>query len=269
MKGIKAQSAKTATGHSALRDPLWRKVLGYVGAMIVLLLLWELLAWLVGSPAFPLPTAAIPQFFSQLGDLIPQAGISFTRVVVALFIGMALALPLGLWMGRSRNADTWLAPLLYLLYPIPKVVFLPVLLVLLGLGNAPKIVLIALVIFFQTLVTARDAARAIPEAALMSVRSLGATRSDLVREVILPATVPDVFTALRVNTGTAIAILFLAESIAGTSGLGYYIMNAWGMIDYPKMFAGIIAMGLMGVIIYEGLTLVEMRLTRWKRAGTA
>ena len=183
-----------------------------------------------------------------------------------MVIGTALGLPLGLLIGRSKKADTIFAPMLYLLYPIPKVVFLPVLMVLLGLGNAPKIVLIATVIFFQTMMTARDSAQSIPEASVMSVRSLGATRRDIAFEVVLPASLPDVFTALRINTGTAIAILFLSESIAGTSGLGYYIVNAWGMIDYPSMFGGIIAMALMGVVLYELINALEARLTRWRRA---
>ena len=93
--------------------------------------------------------------------------------------------------------------------------FLPVLLVLLGLGNAPKIALIAIIVFFQILVTARDAAKAVPEASVLSVRSLGASRLDIYRHVVVPAALPDIFTALRIGTGTAIAVLFLAESIAG------------------------------------------------------
>lgn len=239
---------------------------GYLIATAALVVLWAVLSRLIQSPALPMPGAAARQFLKQLPELLPQAGVSFLRILAAMAIGTLLGLPLGLFIGRSKKADTICAPLLYLLYPIPKVVFLPVLMVLLGLGNAPKIVLIATVIFFQTMMTARDSAQSIPEASIMSVRSLGASRRDIAFDVVLPASLPDVFTALRINTGTAIAILFLAESIAGTSGLGYYIVNAWGMIDYPSMFGGIIAMALMGVILYELLNMLESRLTRWRKA---
>lgn len=242
------------------------RVIGYLVATFSLVVLWALVSVLIHSPALPMPQAAASQFAQQLPELLPQAGISFFRILVAMLIGTFLGLPLGLFIGRSKKADTVCAPLLYLLYPIPKVVFLPVLMVLLGLGDAPKIVLIGVVIFFQTMMTARDSAQSIPEASIMSVRSLGASRRDIAFDVVLPASLPDVFTALRINTGTAIAILFLAESIAGTSGLGYYIVNAWGMIDYPSMFGGIIAMALMGVILYELLNMLESRLTRWRRA---
>ena len=243
-----------------------RKIGGYIAATVALVLLWALVSWALRSPALPMPMSAFKQFFSQFTAMLPHAAISLWRITAAMVAGTVLALPLGLWIGRSKKADAFFAPLLYLLYPIPKVVFLPVLMVLLGLGDAPKIVLIGMVIFFQTLVTARDSSKSISPASIMSVRSLGARPLQIAVDVVLPASLPDVFTSLRINTGTAIAILFLAESIAGTSGLGYYIVNAWGMIDYPSMFAGIIAMALMGVVLYELINLLESRLTRWKKA---
>ncbi len=244
-----------------------RKALGYVGALAVLLLTWAALSAVIDSPALPGPVIAIRTLIEQWAEIWPQMLISGARVVVAMVIGTALAVPLGLWLGRSPRADAVAAPMIFLLYPIPKVVFLPVLLVLLGLGNTPKIALIALIVFFQILVTARDAAKAVPDGSVVSVRSLGASRFDVYRHVVVPASLPDIFTALRIGTGTAIAVLFLAESIAGTNGLGYYIVDAWGQIDYPAMFAGIIAMALLGVVLYETLDAIEAWATRWRTAG--
>ena len=246
------------------RERVVRAITGYLGATIALIALWALASYLLDTPALPLPWQAIRQFFVTLPQMMPHILTSLWRILAAIAIGTALGLPLGLLVGRSRHADEFVAPLLYLLYPIPKVVFLPVLMVLLGLGNAPKIVLIATVIFFQTMVTARAAARAIPAEQIASVRSLGASPAQVARHVIVPAALPELFTALRINIATAIAILFLAESIAGSSGIGYYIMNAWSRIDYVSMFAGIIAMGALGVALYEALTFVELRLVRWK-----
>lgn len=248
-------------------SPLVRKVLGYAAATAVLLLGWALLALAVDSPALPGPATALAAFFDQLPVLLPEMLVSAWRVLAALAIGTGLAVPLGLSMGRSPRLDSVFAPLLFLTYPVPKVVFLPVLLVLFGLGDSPKIALIALIVFFQVLVAARDAARAIPEASVLSVRSLGASGRQLFAHVVWPAALPEIFTALRVGTGTAIAVLFLAESIAGTDGLGWYIVDAWGRIDYPAMFAGIIALALLGVVLYEVLDAVELRTTRWRRAG--
>lgn len=249
-----------------MREPV-RRVLGYLAAVLVLLATWGLLSWAVDSPALPGPVTALTEFARLLPELWPQALISLWRVVSAMVVGTVLAVPLGLAMGRLPRADAVLAPLVFLTYPIPKVVFLPVLLVLLGLGDLSKIALISLIVFFQILVTARDAAKAVPEGAVLSVRSLGARGWSVARHVVVPAALPEIFTALRIGTGTAVAVLFLAESIAGTSGLGWFIVDAWGRIDYPAMFAGIIAMALLGVVLYEALDSVESWATRWRRAG--
>lgn len=246
---------------------LLRKLGGYLAATAALLVGWALLALAIDSPALPGPVVALTEFWLLAPELLPEVGVSLWRVLAAMTGGTLLALPLGLGLGRSKRADAVFAPMLFLTYPVPKVVFLPVLLVLLGLGDAPKIALIGLIIFFQILVTTRDAAKAVPEASVLSVRSLGAGRLDIARHVVLPAAMPDIFTALRIGTGTAIAVLFLAESIAGTDGVGWYIVDAWGRIDYPAMFAGIIAMALLGVVLYEALDAVDARVTRWRRVA--
>jgi len=245
-----------------------RKLLGYAGAVAVLLAGWHVLAIVLSSPALPTPATALSEFARTFAsDLAPHLALSTWRVLAAIVLGTVLAAPLGLVLGRAPRADAVAAPLIFLTYPVPKVVFLPVLLVLLGLGDASKIVLITLIVFFQILVTARDAARQIPAGSVLSVRSLGADRVQVFRHVVVPAALPDIFTALRIGTGTAVAVLFLAESIAGTDGLGYYIVDSWGRIDYSAMFAGILGMALLGVLLYELLDALESRLCRWTRAG--
>ncbi|MCL2331956.1 MAG: ABC transporter permease [Actinomycetia bacterium] len=244
-----------------------KKLIGYCSATLIAVALWAALALILRSPALPLPTTALATFFRDFPAMLPDMAISLMRIAVAIAVGTALALPLGLAIGRSPKLDAIGTPLSYLLYPIPKVVFLPVLIVLLGLGNAPKIVLIAVVIFFQTLVTTRDAAHNIDPALMDTIRALGTTRWQKVRLVILPAVLPDLFTALRINVGTSIAILFFAETIADTTGIGGWISNAWSMLDYQAMFAGIIAMALLGVLLYEAVALSERLLVPWKYAG--
>lgn len=247
---------------------LWRRVAGYAGASAVLLVGWQLLSLAVDSPALPAPVPALAEFVRTLGsDLLPHMAVSAWRATAALALGTLLGVPLGLAVGRSPRLDSVAAPMIFLTYPVPKVVFLPVLLVLLGLGDLSKIVLITLIVFFQILVTSRDAARAIPPASVLSVRSLGASPLQVLRHVVIPAAMPEIFTALRIGTGTAIAVLFLAESIAGSSGLGYYIVDAWGRIAYETMFAGILGMAVLGVVLYEVLDALEARLCRWTRAG--
>lgn len=260
-------SGRTRRGRTRITIAvIGRKVVGYAAASALLLAGWHALSVAIGSPALPGPAPALGAFGRLfVTDLLPEVLVSGWRVVVSMLLGTALAVPSGLMVGRSRRLDTVAAPLIFLTYPVPKIVFLPVLLVLLGIGSLPKVALITLIVFFQILVTARDAARAIPAASVLSVRSLGATRAQVLRHVVVPATLPDVFTALRISVGTAIAVLFFSESIAGTDGIGFYIIDAWSRIAYTDMFAGILAMAILGVVLYEALELAESRVCRWTR----
>ena len=235
----------------------------YVLATVVVLAAWQLAAVAIGSPALPTATAAVQALWHSRAAIAPQTLASLWVIVGSTLIGMAAGLPLGLILGRMHLPDRLLSPIVFLLYPIPKVVFVPVLLVLLGLGNAPKVVLIALVIFFQTVVSTRDAARSVNRDFVDAMLALGMTRWQVIWYLILPATLPAVCTAVRINIATAIAILFLAESIAGSSGLGYYIVAMWGRLDYPSMFAGIIALAILGVVLYEAVGLFERHWLGW------
>lgn len=237
-----------------------RKALAYIWGTALVLVLWWLLAAVLQSPALPTPLATLPVLADEASAIWPHFWVSFERIMLAMAIGTVLGAPLGLLLGRSKRADALFGPVLYILYPLPKVVFLPVLFVLLGLGGEAKVVLIAIAVFFQMMVTMRDAAKAVPQPLLEAFWSLGATHWQGFCHVTVPLTVPSLFTALRVTTGTAVAILFIAESMAGSTGLGYFIMHAWSVLEYKQMFAGIVAMAVMGVVIYEAFDVAEKRL---------
>ena len=243
---------------------LVRRIIGYVFAVVFIIAGWWITALLVNSPALPTPVDTVGVLAQNAGVLVPYFWTSAYRVVVSLAIGTVLAVPIAHMCARSRTLDALFAPILYLLYPIPKVVLLPILLVLLGLADAPKIALISLTVFFQVLVAVRDAVKSVPESAVLSIRSLGGSRWDEYRHVAVPATMPAVFTSLRIGVGTAIAVLFIAEAMAGSTGLGYFIMQSWSMVNYPRMFAGIIALALLGVVLYAIFDIIERRLTRWR-----
>ena len=232
----------------------------YLFAIAFCLVGWHLTAVALNTPALPTPVETVPVLAANLKALVPDFCISFVRIFISLAIGTVFGALVGLALGRCPKADDFFAPVVYLLYPVPKIVLLPILLVLLGIGGAPKVLLIALTIFFQVIVVMRDAAKAIPKSTVLSVRSLGASRADIWRHVVIPATLPSLFTTLRVSSGIAVAILFFAESIVGTTGLGYFIMESWALVNYPRMFAGIIALAVLGVIFYIAFDVAERKL---------
>lgn len=236
-------------------------------AVLALLVIWQLGSFWVtgvtGSDALPGPVEVIQALFAEIGGELPQhILLSGYRVLFGIGIAVAAALPLGLAMGQVPRLNRVVSPLIYLTYPIPKIVFLPVIFLFLGIYERPKIFLIALILFFQVLVVVRDAANAVRPELILSVRSLGARRRHLLRYVYLPATLPAILTSVRVSIGTAIAVLFLAEQF-GTGGLGYYILNRWGLGDYEQMYAGVLATSILGFAFYSILEWVERRVAPW------
>lgn len=240
-----------------------RKFASIAWGVILVIALWWILAAAINSPALPTPIRSIGEFGANFAQIWPELLTSTWRILVSMVIGTALALPLGLFLGRSKRANEVLGPALSILYPLPKIVLLPILFVLLGIGGEAKITLISIAVFFQALVTMRDASAQVPKETVDAMESFGANRWQIIIHAILPATMPALFTSLRLTTGSAIAILFIAESMAGSTGLGYYIMHSWSMLEYTRMFAGIIAMALLGVLLYALFDVLEKRTLRW------
>ncbi len=221
-------------------------------AVVALIGIWYLLAFIAAKPFLPYPHLVLIHLFETLaeGTLLQHFLISSFRIVAATIAAAIPAVMLGLWTGRSPKADKVVSPLAYVMYPIPKVALLPVIMLFLGLGNLSKIFLISLIIFFQLYFVVRDAARAIDKRYLDSVRSLDATRKDLLVHVVIPAVLPSFFTALRISTGTATAVLFLAETFATTSGLGYLIMDSWARMDYLDMYTAMVALSILASLLF-------------------
>lgn len=240
------------------------KFYGYLWGTIAVVALWWVLAAAIGSPALPTPAATVPALVDDFSKIAPQFGVSLGRILLAMLIGTVLGAPLGLMMGRSAWADRILTPIMYILYPLPKIVLLPILFVLIGIGGESKVTLIAIAVFFQMAVTMRDAAYNVPKESVEAMLSFGAGHARIMRDVIVPETLPSLFTALRVTTASAVAILFIAESMAGSSGLGYFIMHSWSILEYTSMFAGIVAMAIMGIALYELFDQAERHLTKWR-----
>lgn len=234
-------------------------------ASVALLALWQAASWLLRSEVLPGPVVVVGALLKAIPNgLARHFVISGWRVLLGIALSMLFAVPAGLALGQSRALNRIFSPALYIIYPIPKIVFLPVILLLLGIGDTSKIFILFLILFFQILVVVRDQAAALRPELLYSVRSLGAGRRALFRFVYLPATVPAALTALRVSIGTAIAVLFFAESYATNSGLGYYIIvDSWGRLAYADMYAGVIAMSLLGLLLYFLVDWLERRLAPW------
>jgi NitT/TauT family transport system permease protein len=238
--------------------------LSTLAGVFMLFAIWQLLSLVVNRPILPSPIEVVPLF---LKDMFGELGLHFlassARVLAAVVLATIFAAPLGLLLGQMPKVDRVVGPLIAIIYAIPKIIFIPVIYVLMGISDLSKITLIAIIIFFQILVVVRDEASGLRKELILSVKSLGAGRRALFRYVYLPASLPAVLTALRVSVGTAVAVLFIAEQSLTSYGLGYYIViETYQVLLYKEMYAGIMGMGLLGVLLYFAIQAIERKVSK-------
>lgn len=233
------------------------------GSLIVIIL-WYVLHILVNSNIIPGPYETIVTFGKLMtGNLSLHIIFSMFRITAAIVISLGIGVPFGLWLGLSKRADAVISPVTYILYPIPKVAFLPLFMMLFGLGNGSKIILMISIIVFQIILTVRDGVKEIPKEMYHSVKTLGLNQWQIYFNLVIPAVLPKIISALRVSIGVSIATLFFSENFATTYGIGYFIMNCWVMADYTQMFAGILSMSIMGTLIFKAIDFMEQKFCPW------
>ena len=236
----------------------------YVRGLLYFLILWEVLAILIHHPALPGPGRVLALLGKQWQALIVHFLRSGYRVSVGMFLALGVGLPAGIALGYWQRWDRVFSPLVYIVYPIPKIAFLPLVLLVFGLGDFAKIFIIAMILVFQIIVVTRDGVKELPEEYFYSIRSLGAGEWEILQHVVLPAILPRLITVLRLSIGTAIAVLFFAETFATYQGLGYYIMDSWTMLDYERMFLGIFGLSLLGLAFFWLIDLAEKVFIKWR-----
>lgn len=246
-----------------IKELLLKMIKGLYGVIIVVAL-WYLLSILIGSNMVPSPKTTIYELIRLLqNDFIYHILYSMYRIVGAILISLIIGIPVGIALGLSSLIDKIISPVVYLLYPIPKIAFLPIFMVMFGIGDKSKIILMVTIIVFQILIVTRDAVKEIDKDVLISAKVMKFSKVDIIHKVVIPAIAPKIFSALRVSIGIAISALFFSENYATKYGIGYYIMNAWSMVDYKGMFAGVLALSIMSLIIFKIIDLLEKKICPW------
>lgn len=235
-------------------------------SLLILILLWQALSSLVRQPFLPSPpeVARLLLKGSAFRALAGHIAISLLRVICALILAFVPALVLGIASGRSRSFDRLVSPMMYVLFPIPKIALLPLVILFLGLGNGSKIFMVSLIVFFQYYLNILDGVKEIDSHYFDSFRSLGGGFLSSLGHLILPALLPRIFSSVRLTLGTGIAVLFLTETYASRSGIGWYIMDAWSRLAYAEMYGGIALLGAAGYLLMELVNLSERRFCPWR-----
>ena len=245
------------------------------GTVAVLLLLWwgvTAAGWV--KPLFlPSPAAVAQQFADYLGGrandlpLWRHLGASLTRVLAAFLLACATAIPLGLAMGLSRWARGVLDPALEFYRPLPPLAYLPLIIIWLGIDEAPKVLLIYLSCFAPLALAARSGMRAASPEQLQAALSMGASRWQLLRHVALPAALPEILVGMRIAVGFGWTTLVAAEMVAASSGLGQMVLNASNFLRTDIVLMGILVIGGVAWAIDLLMRLAERRLVPWRGRG--
>lgn len=244
-----------------MKSILFRLLTGFISFLI----LWELLYLLLNTHTIPSPLETIQYMVAVPNKLFYHCRASFLRVLAAISISLIIGVPVGVLIGVNRTCNRILSPLLYFIYPIPKVAFLPVFMLLFGLGNTSKIILIIWIIIFQIILSIRDGVEQISPIYFKVMDSFCVSAGQRYRYLILPAILPQIFSGLRISIGISLASLFFAENYATVYGIGYYILSAWTKMNYVEMFGGILSLGLLGIIMFLILDRLEAICVPWTR----
>jgi ABC-type nitrate/sulfonate/bicarbonate transport system permease component len=267
-------SARTVGAASSRPTKAWlsataRDRLMSVASPIVLLILWEVLARLgaIDVRFFPPPTRILEQLGAlwQTGELWKNTQASLSRLFFGALIGGIPALALGIVMGLYRPVRAVVEPLVAATYPVPKSAILPLMLLIFGLGEASKVAMVAIGVFYPMLINAMAGVLEINRIYLDVGRNFGAGRWQVFRTIALPGALPLVMTGAKLGLGMGLILISIAEMIGAKSGLGYMIWNAWELLEVETMYVGLLVIALLGFVITMGLNELERWIVPWKR----
>ena len=235
---------------------------------VALLLVWELCAragW-IDVRFFPAPSKVFQVMYNliQNGQLEKHVLASLQRLWWGILFGGIPALMLGIAMGMYRTLRVIVEPVIMATYPIPKSAILPLILLIFGLGEASKIVMVATGVFYPILINAMAGVLEINKIYFDVGRNFGAGRWQVFRTVALPGALPLIMTGVKLGVGLGLVLIAIAEMVGAKSGLGYMIWNAWEILSVETMYVGLISIAVLGLLFTLLLNELERIIVPWK-----
>ena len=239
-------------------------VLSPVGLMVA----WELAAQLhfIDVRFFPAPSSIIRALFTvaRSGELLEDTTISLQRLVLGFLLGGIPALVLGVVMGISRPIRAFVDPLISATYPIPKSSILPLILLIFGLGEMSKVVMVAIGVFYPIAINSTAGVLQINRVYLDVGTSFRASRWETFRTIALPGALPFIMTGVKLGAGLGLILIAIAEMVGAKSGIGYMIWSAWETFSVERMYVGLFVIAIIGFVMTLGLNELERWLIPWK-----
>ena len=240
-------------------------------ALVGLVLAWEVAARAGWVPVLflPSPLGVLREGWDMIasGELLVHLAASLERLALGFLLGGGLGVIVGIAVGFFAMADAIGMPLIAATFPIPKIALLPLLILWLGIGEASKVTVIALGVFFPMAINTYAGVRQADPLLIRAAVAFGARRLSVIRKVILPSALPMIFAGLRLGAGTALLLLVAAEMIAVESGIGFLVLHAGNIMATTKLMVGIVLLSLLGLLSHWGLGRLERALIPWRGAA--
>ena len=258
----------------APRKSLWQRwephILG-AGSIVLLLLVWEILPRIftlsAGTKLFfttPSKIAGTIWNLFATGAIWEPLGVSASGFALGLGLSIAVGLPLGILLGRSRMLSAMLDPFITALNATPRLVFLPLVVLWLGLGLWSKVVIVFIGALFPVLINTYEGVRNVDKVLVNVVRAFGAGEWSVARLVVLPNALPYIVVGIRLAIGRAVLGVVVAEFFGSEAGLGVMMMQASAKYQVDIVFAGLIVFAALSLAMTGMVQLIERRLSRWR-----
>jgi len=248
-------------------DGLIIKTLSYLSP-VFFLLIWELGAQFstIDVRLFSAPSLIIKSMVPLItsGELLYNTFTSVKRIILGLLLGALPGIIIGLSMGLFPLVRSVLKPIVAAAFPIPKIAIMPMILLVFGIGETSKIVIIALGVFFLVVINTMVGVLNIDQIYLDVAKNFGASRKNFYLTVALPGALPTIFAGIKVAMGTALLLIVAAEWSAADAGIGWMIWRAYDMFDIERMFVGLIVMSLLGYLFSFCIDFLEKVIIPWK-----
>jgi len=240
--------------------------------VIVIIGIWSLITslGLIEALYLPSPLAVVQKFFDVTANGYADATLwqhftaSISRIFMAVIIASAIAIPVGLAIGINPIARAIFDPLIEFYRPVPPLAYLPLIVIWFGIGEFSKVLLIYLAVFAPIVVSTAAGVRHVDPIRIRVAQSLGASRWQIIRHVILPSALPDILTGIRIGLGAGWSTLVAAELIAATQGIGFMIQSASQFLVTDLVIAGILIIALVAYAIEIGLRVLQKHLAPWR-----
>jgi NitT/TauT family transport system permease protein len=235
---------------------------------VALLLAWEVLvqAGAVDARFFPAPTSIFQRMFESIasGELYVHTFASMQRLFLGFWLGLVPGLLLGVVMGLSRGVRAALKPLVSGTYPIPKSALLPLILLVFGLGEMSKIVMVAIGVFYPVVLNTMAGVLQIQPTYYDVAKNFGAKRLQVFRTVAVPGAMPSIMTGVELGAGLGLILIAIAEMVGAKSGLGFMIWNAWQLYSVETMYVGLLVIAVIGYAMSLLLGSIARTVTPWR-----